>query len=88
MATTGAWSSGEVTVLLRRAQQGDPDAKERLIEKVYGELRKLAATHLRRERPNHSLQPSALVNEAYLTLAKLDRLSWQDRHHFSVLPHR
>lgn len=82
MAATGARSSGEITALLRRAQEGDQDAKERLIEKVYGELRKLAGAYLRRERPGHSLQPTALVNEAYLKLAKLDRLSWQDRSHF------
>ena len=82
MATTGAGRAGDITVLLRRAQEGDQEAKERLIEKVYGELRKLAAAYLRRERSGHSLQPTALVNEAYLKLAKLDRLSWQDRHHF------
>lgn len=82
MATTGARSSGEITVLLRRAQGGDRDAEERLIGKVYGELRKLAAAYLRRERSGHSLQPTALVNEAYLRLAKLNRLNWQDRSHF------
>jgi RNA polymerase sigma factor (TIGR02999 family) len=69
-------------VLLRRLQEGDKGAEEHLIEKVYGELRKLAAAYLRRERLGHSLQPTALVNEAYLKLTKLDRLDWQDRSHF------
>lgn len=82
MATTGVRGPGEITVLLRRLQEGDKEAEERLIEKVYGELRKLAASYLRRERPGHSLQPTALVNEAYLKLTKLDRLDWQDRSHF------
>ena len=82
MATTGASGSGEITLLLRRLQEGDKGAEEHLIEKVYGELRKLAASYLRRERPGHSLQPTALVNEAYLKLTRLDRLSWQDRSHF------
>jgi RNA polymerase sigma factor (TIGR02999 family) len=67
---------------LRRLQEGDREAEAHLIEKVYGELRKLAASYLRRERPGHSLQPTALVNEAYLKLTKLDRLGWQDRSHF------
>ena len=82
MATTGARGPGDITVLLQRLQKGDKEAEEHLIEKVYAELRKLAAAYLRRERPGHSLQPTALVNEAYLKLARLDRLSWQDRSHF------
>jgi RNA polymerase sigma factor (TIGR02999 family) len=82
MAKSDARSSGDITVLLRRLRDGDREAEERLIEKVYGELRKLAASHLRRERPEHSLQPTALVNEAYLKLTRLDRLNWQDRSHF------
>jgi RNA polymerase sigma factor (TIGR02999 family) len=73
---------GEITLLLTRAQQGDKLAEERLAAAVYGELRKIAAAYLRRERPDHSLQPTALVNEAYLKLADLNRLRWQDRSHF------
>jgi len=49
---------------------------------VYGELRKLAAAKLRNERPNHSLQASGLVNEAYIKLAGLNRVDWQNRAHF------
>lgn len=49
---------------------------------VYDELRRLARSYLRRERSNHTLQPTALVNEAYLKLVDQKRVSWQDRHHF------
>lgn len=55
---------------------------ERLVPVVYAELRVLAAAHLRGERPDHSLQPTALVHEAYLRLAADDRTPWQDRSHF------
>ena len=73
---------GEITLLLERVRQGDRDAEAKLIAEVYDELRKLAAAYLRRERPDHTLQPTALVNEAYLKLADLNRLRWQDRSHF------
>jgi RNA polymerase sigma factor (TIGR02999 family) len=73
---------GEITLLLARTQQGDREAEAKLIATVYGELRKLAVAYLRRERPDHILQPTALVNEAYLKLADLNRLRWQDRSHF------
>ena len=73
---------GGITLLLARVQNGDKEAEEKLISQVYGELRKLAAAYLRRERPDHSLQPTELVNEAYLKFADLNRLRWQDRSHF------
>lgn len=53
-----------------------------LLEMVYQELRRLAADCLRRERPDHTLQPTALVHEAYMRLAELDRIEWRDRTHF------
>ena len=72
----------DVTELLQRCRQGDKAAEERLLSTVYAELRKVAAAHLRRERPDHSLQVSALVNEAYIKLAGLTRIDWQNRSHF------
>jgi RNA polymerase sigma-70 factor (ECF subfamily) len=61
--------SGNVTALLALAQQGDRQAVAALIEIVYPELRRIAASYLHHERPGHTLQPTALVNEAYLRLA-------------------
>ncbi len=82
MPETRSKKPGEITLLLARVQEGDREAEAKLIAEVYDELRKLAAAYLRRERPDHTLQPTALVNEAYLKLADLNRLRWQDRSHF------
>ncbi len=73
---------GDITQLLLRFQLGDKDAESRLVDAVHGELRKLAAAKLRGERPDHSLQASALVNEAYIKLSSLDRVGWKNRSHF------
>lgn len=59
-----------------------PPAINRLLPEVYAELRALAAAHLRRERPDHTLQPTALINEVYLKLADQSRANWNDRTHF------
>jgi RNA polymerase sigma factor (TIGR02999 family) len=72
----------DVTDLLRRFRRGDRSVEERLLPLLYGELRRVAARHLRRERPAHSLQPTALVNEAYLRLIDQPAKSWQNRAHF------
>lgn len=72
----------EVTALLRDWSGGDRQALERLMPLVYGELRRLAASYLRRERPDHTLQPTALVNEAYLRLVDQRSVSWANRAHF------
>ena len=58
----------DITALLRDWSGGDREALERLLPAVYGELKKLAASYLRSERPDHTLQPTALVHEAYLRL--------------------
>jgi RNA polymerase sigma factor (TIGR02999 family) len=71
-----------VTALLRDWSGGDQAALERLMPLVYAELRKLAASYLRSERPNHTLQPTALVNEAYLRLVDQRNVNWQNRAHF------
>jgi RNA polymerase sigma factor (TIGR02999 family) len=73
---------GEVTRLLHAWRQGDRDALERLIPLVYEELHRMAARYLRRERPGHTLQPSAIVNEAYLKLLGRQGVDWQNRAHF------
>lgn len=72
---------GEVTLLLRAMQSGDPTASEKLLPLVYNELHRLAESYMRRERPNHTLQPTALINETYLRLTG-DTINWQNRAHF------
>ncbi len=73
-------SSGEVTQLLHRWQGGEGEAQEELIRLVYGELRQLARRYMERERSDHTLQATALVNEAFLRL--LRQASFNDRAHF------
>jgi RNA polymerase sigma factor (TIGR02999 family) len=75
-------SAGEVTRLLRGAREGDPEALSRAYELVYEELRRIAAARLRREKAGHTLQPTALVNEAYMKLAGLPANDLEDRRHF------
>src|SRR5579872_3120673 len=75
-------SSARVSKLLLNWGQGDQGAREALIPLVYDELRRLARRHLRRERPDHTLQSAALVNEAYLRLIRQDQPQWQNRAHF------
>ncbi len=72
----------EITDLLRAWGSGDAAALERLAAAVYGELHRLARRYANREREGNSLQATALVNEAYLRLVDLSRVSWQDRAHF------
>jgi len=71
-----------VTALLKRWRQGDSAALEKLVPLVYSELRRIAARQLRRERPNHTLQPTALVHEVYLKLVDQHRIEWQNRAQF------
>src|ERR1043165_724870 len=72
----------EITRLLLRWSRRDQAALEQLMPVVYEELRKLAHGFLRRERPDHTLQPTALINEAYLRLVKQDFPEWRNRRHF------
>ena len=72
----------EVTRLLVEWAKGNDRAIDELTPLVYGELRQLAAAYLRRERPGHTLQPTALVHEAYLRLVDQSTPSWQNRSHF------
>lgn len=73
---------GEVTLLLGRWEQGDPEAMERLAPLVYDQLRVIADSLLRKERPHHTLQPTAVVNEVFLDLLRIRKLSMNDRQHF------
>lgn len=79
---TEAAGNGEVTVLLQRFKAGDSSAEDKLIPLIVKELRSLAQKELRGERPGHTLQPTALVNEAYLRLIGDQARDWQSRAHF------
>ncbi len=83
------WSMAEsvdvVTRLLRAWRSGDLQARDDLVPLVYAELHRRAAAYLRRERSDHSLQPTALVNEAYLRLVAQHQVDWQNRTHFFSL---
>ncbi|HTU45071.1 MAG TPA: sigma-70 family RNA polymerase sigma factor [Bryobacteraceae bacterium] len=73
---------GDVTVLLQQMGSGDPQAADKLVPLVLQQLRELARHYLRTERPGHTLQPTALVNEAYLRLVGRGSRNWQNRAHF------
>jgi RNA polymerase sigma-70 factor (ECF subfamily) len=73
---------GEITVLLHRWTAGDRDAREQLVESVYPELRRIAQRRMRGERKDHTLQPTALISEFFLGLAKTQTIAWSDRAHF------
>jgi RNA polymerase sigma factor (TIGR02999 family) len=81
----GTTRSTSVTELLVRWREGDDGARERLMALVYADLRRKAAAFLRRERGGHTLQPTALVHEAYLRLVAQDRVAWQNRAHFLAI---
>jgi RNA polymerase sigma factor (TIGR02999 family) len=74
--------NGDVTELLVQFRCGNRSAEATLIPLVYNELHRIAARHMRRERPDHSLQPTALVNEAYVRLISERAKSWKNRAHF------
>lgn len=72
---------GEITQLLRKMRKGDRNATERVLALLHRELHRLAESYMRRERPDHTLQATALINEAYLRLAG-EEIEWQDRAHY------
>jgi RNA polymerase sigma-70 factor (ECF subfamily) len=78
----GPGAGDQVCELLRAWSDGDASALERLTPIVYRELHRLARRYMKSERPGHSLQTTALVNEAYLRLVGYERMQWQDRAHF------
>jgi RNA polymerase sigma factor (TIGR02999 family) len=73
------------TELLRAWSQGDGSALERLVPLVYEELHRLARRYMRQERPDHTLQATSLVNEAYLRLIDVNRVEWRNRAHFLAM---
>ncbi|MGO4885371.1 MAG: sigma-70 family RNA polymerase sigma factor [Bryobacteraceae bacterium] len=82
MAVSAIMHPGEVTALLQAWRAGDQQALQKLTPLVYAELRRLARSYMRRERPGHTLQTTALVHEAYTRLIDTPRVDWQDRNHF------
>ena len=74
-----------ITVLLKAWRDGDRSALDRLTPLLYGELRRLAYRFMRQERAEHTLQATALVNEAYLRLVDIKAVDWQDRAHFMAV---
>jgi RNA polymerase sigma factor (TIGR02999 family) len=80
--------SAEITTLLKAWGRGDAAALERLTPLLYDELRRLARGYMRREHPGHTLQATALVNEAYLRLLEVKNVDWQDRVHFLAVAAR
>ena len=74
-------SGGEVTQLLRGMRKGDRNSAEQVFALLYSELHRLAEGYMRRERPDHTLQPTALIHEAYLRLAG-EEIEWHDRAHY------
>jgi RNA polymerase sigma factor (TIGR02999 family) len=75
-------SAHEITQLLQAWSAGDPQALDALTPLVYQELHRAAQRYMALERPNHTLQATALIDEVYVRLVDCDRVSWQDRNHF------
>jgi RNA polymerase sigma factor (TIGR02999 family) len=80
--------AGEITVILERIQRGEEQAADRLLPLVYDELRRLAAARMAHEAPGVTLQPTALVHEAYLRLASEPATRWENRSHFMAVAAR
>lgn len=80
-----AQSISDTTQLVLRLGQGESGAAGRLLSLVYDELRQLAASHMRRERADHTLQPTALVHEVFLRLIDTESVEWRGRAHFMAL---
>ena len=76
---------GRITRILGDVRGGNAHAQSQLLDLVYGEMRRIAARHLRHEKAGHSLQPTALVHEAYLRLFGQDKLDCEDRSHFYAI---
>jgi len=90
--SSGQWSWGfvaskpaEITRLLQQWRSGDRDAESHLFELLMPDLRKMADRYFRNERRDHTLQPTALINEAFLRLARTKNIEWNDRSHFFAI---
>lgn len=82
MASKNPTNTHEITQLLERWGEGDHSVEEQLFPMVYEELRRIARGYLRHERPDHTLNTTSLVHEAYLVLEKQEHVTWQNRKHF------
>jgi len=80
-----AFTEGDVTILLRKLSHGDIAAISHLMSAVYNDLKRIAANRLRHERPDHTLEPAALVNEFFLRLAKKPGMQWKNRQEFLAM---
>lgn len=76
---------GDITALLKAVRQGDAAAENQLLPLLYKELHRIAESYMRRERPGHTLQPTLLINEAYLRLTRNATVDWQSRSQFISL---
>jgi len=81
-------TDGDVTRLLRQLRGGGPEVSAQIVDLIYGELRRIAGAQMRRERPSHTLQPTAVVHEAYMRLVGDQEIEWQNRAHFFALAAR
>ncbi len=79
---SGNTAQSQITQLLKQWGEGQSQALDELMPLVYNELKRLARSYLRRERPDHTLQSAALVNEAYVRLIDQNQVQWQNRAHF------
>ena len=86
--TGDAPTQGEIQRLLARFQARDDQAASELLQHFYRELHKIAVRYMRQERSDHTLQPTALVNEAYIRLVGYDQLNWQGKSHFLAIAAR
>jgi RNA polymerase sigma-70 factor, ECF subfamily len=75
-------SDNSITALLSQLSEGNREVEARLVPQIYEELRRVAGHYMRQERANHTLQPTALVHEAYARLVQQPQISWQNRAHF------
>ena len=82
MTETAYSGEGQVTALLKRASRGDESARNELYPHIYQEMRRLASAYMARERAGHTLQPTALLHEAYLRLIDSKEVDWAGRGHF------
>ena len=80
--------SSQITLLLQKLREGEPAALDELMPLVYGELRRIAGAFMRRQQPGHTLQPTALVNEAFIKLFEDAKPQFADRAHFLALMSR
>jgi RNA polymerase sigma-70 factor, ECF subfamily len=77
--------AGEVTVLLRQLSDGRAEARGELFSRLYPDLKRLARIRMNRERPDHTLQPTALISELFVTMYSAKGINWKDRAHFFAL---